>query len=174
MSGFRRQSHSQSPGNIVRHRRRRTFRSSDIDTDGDTDIEHHAESQASAPHARPGASILSTLLSLYEGSGSSRHARSFDDSRPSSIYEMGTTDIDSQHGNDDIPPLPETPRSKKNRHLWKTVLPFTKSSQVEPSRKGPGVFKALVASTSNLSGAAAPTSSTVAPSLKRPGYHLSR
>ncbi|KIP04642.1 hypothetical protein PHLGIDRAFT_109285 [Phlebiopsis gigantea 11061_1 CR5-6] len=43
-----------------------------------------------------------------------------------------------------------------------------------PTRKNPGVFGALVASTGNISGAAAPASSTLAPNLKRPGYHLSR
>ncbi|KAL1741632.1 hypothetical protein HDZ31DRAFT_45008 [Schizophyllum fasciatum] len=47
--------------------------------------------------------------------------------------------------------------------------------QKNPSeRAGGGVFASLVASTGNISGAAAPAPSSIAPSLKRPGYHLSR
>ncbi|CAK5277842.1 unnamed protein product [Mycena citricolor] len=37
-----------------------------------------------------------------------------------------------------------------------------------------GALGALIASTGNISGAAAPTSSQLAPNIKRPGYHLSR
>ncbi|KAL1674247.1 hypothetical protein EV122DRAFT_221048 [Schizophyllum commune] len=47
--------------------------------------------------------------------------------------------------------------------------------QKNPSeRAGGGVFANLIASTGNISGAAAPVPSSLAPSLKRPGYHLSR
>lgn len=42
------------------------------------------------------------------------------------------------------------------------------------SRNAAGVFGALVASTGNISGVAAPAPSTLAPNPKRPGYHLSR
>ncbi|KAJ7482684.1 hypothetical protein FB451DRAFT_1029898 [Mycena latifolia] len=41
-------------------------------------------------------------------------------------------------------------------------------------RPGGGVVGALIASTANISGAAAPVSSQLAPNIKRPGYHLSR
>ncbi|KAJ7440306.1 hypothetical protein B0H11DRAFT_545821 [Mycena galericulata] len=41
-------------------------------------------------------------------------------------------------------------------------------------RTGGGVLGALIASTGNISGAAAPTSSQLAPNMERPGYHLSR
>ncbi|KAJ7628480.1 hypothetical protein FB45DRAFT_794332 [Roridomyces roridus] len=41
------------------------------------------------------------------------------------------------------------------------------------SRSG-GALGALIASTGNISGAAAPVNSTLAPNIKRPGYHLSR
>ncbi|KAJ7100584.1 hypothetical protein C8R43DRAFT_247729 [Mycena crocata] len=42
------------------------------------------------------------------------------------------------------------------------------------SRNGGGVVGALIASTANISGAAAPVPSQLAPNIKRPGYHLSR
>ncbi|KAJ7607787.1 hypothetical protein DFH06DRAFT_1018404 [Mycena polygramma] len=41
-------------------------------------------------------------------------------------------------------------------------------------RNGGGVLGALIASTGNISGAAAPVPSQLAPNIKRPGYHLSR
>ncbi|KAJ7101471.1 hypothetical protein B0H15DRAFT_816210 [Mycena belliarum] len=41
-------------------------------------------------------------------------------------------------------------------------------------RAGGGVIGALIASTANISGAAAPVPSQLAPNIKRPGYHLSR
>lgn len=164
-------SRSQSPNSAMRHRHRRTFQSSDIDTDAETDVEQHAESVSSAPRARPGTSILSTLLSLYDHGASSpstlHHARSFDDSRASSLYE--TTANDTDHSNSDSP-ISATSTSKRGRRPWDVF----KREQPEPTKKNPGVFGALVASTGNLSGAAAPTPSTIAPSLKRPGYHLSR
>jgi hypothetical protein len=40
--------------------------------------------------------------------------------------------------------------------------------------QGGGALSALIASTGNISGAAAPTASKVGPNIKRPGYHLSR
>ncbi|KAJ7605375.1 hypothetical protein DFH06DRAFT_258887 [Mycena polygramma] len=41
-------------------------------------------------------------------------------------------------------------------------------------RNGGGVVGALIASTGNIAGAAAPVPSQLAPNIKRPGYHLSR
>lgn len=167
---FTPRSRSQSPASAMRHRRRRTFQSSDVDTDGETDVEQHAESIASAPRPRPGTSILSTLLSLYDhgagGPSMLHHVRSFEDSRASSLYETTTNDTDHSARESPTP----TPAGKRRRRPWDVF----RREQPEPTRRSPGVFGALVASTSNLSGAAAPTPSTVAPSLKRPGYHLSR
>jgi hypothetical protein len=42
------------------------------------------------------------------------------------------------------------------------------------ARSGAGVFGALIQNTGNLSGAATPAASTLAPAAKRPGYQLSR
>ncbi|KAK0494937.1 DUF1212-domain-containing protein [Armillaria luteobubalina] len=41
-------------------------------------------------------------------------------------------------------------------------------------RTGGGVLGSLIASTGNITGPAAPTSSQIQPNVKRPGYHLSR
>lgn len=48
------------------------------------------------------------------------------------------------------------------------------SARPAAARSAAGVFGGLIASTGNISGAAAPAASTLAPSAKRPGYHLSR
>lgn len=69
-------------------------------------------------------------------------------------------------------PVERTHRRKGSETSLATKLhlPATKQKQ----RNGGGVLGALIASTGNISGAAAPASSTLAPNMKRPGYHLSR
>ncbi|KAA1473295.1 DUF1212-domain-containing protein [Dentipellis sp. KUC8613] len=47
-------------------------------------------------------------------------------------------------------------------------------SRPPKERSAAGVFGPLIASTGSIMAAAAPVNSTVAPSVKRPGYHLSR
>jgi hypothetical protein len=42
------------------------------------------------------------------------------------------------------------------------------------ARNSGGVFGGLIASTGNIAGAATPAASTIAPTVERPGYHLSR
>ncbi|KAJ6455277.1 hypothetical protein C8R47DRAFT_1228304 [Mycena vitilis] len=53
-------------------------------------------------------------------------------------------------------------------------LPLPLLPQNPRARNGGGVVGALIASTGNIAGAAAPGPSTLAPNIKRPGYHLSR
>ncbi|KAJ7751699.1 hypothetical protein B0H16DRAFT_1548054 [Mycena metata] len=47
-------------------------------------------------------------------------------------------------------------------------------ASVRNRRNGAGVLGALIASTGNITGVAAPAPSTLAPNITRPGYHLSR
>ncbi|KAI0030482.1 hypothetical protein K488DRAFT_54115, partial [Vararia minispora EC-137] len=47
-------------------------------------------------------------------------------------------------------------------------------SRPAKERNGGGVFGSLIATTGNIAGAAAPSANTIAPDLKRPGYHISR
>ncbi|KAJ7279399.1 hypothetical protein C8J57DRAFT_1058947 [Mycena rebaudengoi] len=62
-----------------------------------------------------------------------------------------------------------TPVSSSTRAASKQISPV-------PAKGACGwwVVGALIASTANISGAAAPMASTLAPNMKRPGYHLSR
>ncbi|KAJ7760897.1 DUF1212-domain-containing protein [Mycena maculata] len=68
-------------------------------------------------------------------------------------------------------------RSHKRAGSEGSVAPKTKFgllNKPQKTRNGAGVVGALIASTGNISGAAAPTSSQLAPNIKRTGYHLSR
>ena len=47
-------------------------------------------------------------------------------------------------------------------------------SRPAQTRSAAGVFGPLIASTGNIAGVAAPGATTIAPNVKRPGYHLSR
>ncbi|KAI4527728.1 DUF1212-domain-containing protein [Schizophyllum commune Tattone D] len=83
----------------------------------------------------------------------------------------------SEHTNSDepliMPPLKRT-TTGGSVSSW-IHRPHQPRHQKNPSeRAGGGVFANLIASTGNISGAAAPVPSSLAPSLKRPGYHLSR
>lgn len=51
---------------------------------------------------------------------------------------------------------------------------LTMTERPAAARSGGGVFGALIANTGNLMGAAAPAASTIGPTVKRSGYHLSR
>lgn len=66
---------------------------------------------------------------------------------------------------------PPSPSAGFTLSLPKALKP---SARPPAARSAAGVFGGLIASTGNISGAAAPAASTVAPSAKRPGYHLSR
>lgn len=161
-------------------------------SDADTDVEQVAESSAAATGA-PGTGVLSTLLSLYEhdptstASGFSTTRSSFDytDSCATSLYETTTKDsyvptasttVDTSRRVDQSQGVPPSPSSLKSpRHPWTTSLPFhLRDKRPVAARSSAGVVGALIASTGNLSGAAAPTNSSLAPEVKRPGYHLSR
>uniref|UniRef100_A0A0W0FGU4 DUF1212-domain-containing protein n=1 Tax=Moniliophthora roreri TaxID=221103 RepID=A0A0W0FGU4_MONRR len=78
------------------------------------------------------------------------------------------------------PPSPPTSRSgpllkeKSSYSSFHLPLGFGTGSRPAQARNAGGVFGSLIASTGNISGVAAPTNSTLVPSVKRPGYHLSR
>ena len=77
------------------------------------------------------------------------------------VYPSGTTSSSS------------TASLRPPTHPW-TRTPFFGESRPPKTRSGAGVFGPLIAGAGNIAGPAAPTAVTVAPDLKRPGYHLSR
>ncbi|THG96495.1 hypothetical protein EW026_g5356 [Hermanssonia centrifuga] len=156
----------------------------ETDPETDVDVEHVAESSSSAVRPRPGTGVLSALLSLYDHerpsmSGMSTPARSsfeMDDSRPTSLYETMTKDSRSSFPFESaISPTPSMAELKAPNHPWtKTLAGGFGEKRPASARNAGGVFGALIASTGNLSAAASPMSSTLAPEVKRPGYKLSR
>ncbi|PIL34619.1 hypothetical protein GSI_03398 [Ganoderma sinense ZZ0214-1] len=163
--------------------RRGLFKGRDAWSDIEKSAETRTETKASEPKG-----ILSTLLSFYEPasvlqSGMSTPARSemsFDESRAASIYNAQSSPTlpppASVRGEGYFPPQANANGSvlslRPPNHPW-TRVPFS-NSRPPKSRGGAGVFGPLIAGTNNITGVAAPMSATVAPDLKRPGYHLSR
>ena len=130
------------------------------------DIEKSADVRSYEARAAP-RGVLSTLLSIYEPasalqSGATTPARSSaDESRPASLYRGPASAASSALS------------FRPPNHPWTRTLAFGESRPPK-SRSSAGVFGPLIASAGNIAGAAAPTSATLAPDLKRPGYHLSR
>ncbi|CAD6570926.1 MAG: hypothetical protein TREMPRED_000066 [Tremellales sp. Tagirdzhanova-0007] len=94
----------------------------------------------------------------------------------------GDPSEDHRHGSD-VQPHSKSATSLVDRpSLGPSFKGFVKMAQDQiqskerpkAARSGAGVFGALIQNTSNLSGAATPTASAVAPAAKRPGYQLSR
>lgn len=142
----------------------------------ESDIEDSAEAFAAAPRFGRGPGILSNLLTLYDSAtpGTLTPANGSYEDLASTSGRMGhsyggrlrrTMSSMSSLSNTD-----KQPHSASRRT---TGFPFH-DQRPSSARNGAGVFGALVASTANISGPAAPTSSSLAPSVKRPGYHLSR
>ncbi|KZT05711.1 DUF1212-domain-containing protein [Laetiporus sulphureus 93-53] len=161
----------------------------------DSDVEKDAQKPLSPAGPPRGAGVLSALLSLYDASdaqsgtvGTLSARSSFDESRPSSFFAGSrTTTRESEFGRKSRSPSRErgrsTPRwagsangsSVSLATLSNVRLPRPWGDSRPPqARNGAGVFGPLIASTGNISGVAAPANSTLAPSIKRPGYHLSR
>lgn len=147
--------------------------------DPDSDVEHNAESFSAMPRFGRGHGILSSLLTLYDAGNINTPGTltpatsSYEDLLSSASGKNGrghgrrlmrtASSVSSLSGTEKTPPST----------MRRTGFPFH-DTRPATARSGAGVFGALVASTANLSGPAAPTSSSLAPSVKRPGYHLSR
>ncbi|TFK51186.1 DUF1212-domain-containing protein [Heliocybe sulcata] len=72
------------------------------------------------------------------------------------------------------PPSVSSPSMDSKRSPKTPRLKLFPDMRPAHQRNGGGVIGSLIASTGNISGAAAPAPSTLAPNIKRPGYHLSR
>jgi hypothetical protein len=124
-----------------------------------------------SPMARTHGGILAALLTLYD--------------RDSDMASVSDTTTESYSAGTRTPDC--GPRDFRNHSLLdlasgsgRRLATASKALHLpEPrprrERNGAGVWGSLIASTTGaLVGAAAPTHSTIAPDVKRPGYHLSR
>lgn len=146
------------------------------------------EKTADKPEPQPPFGVLSALLTLYSDTSTEastptscitlsepeapekpwleRSSKDFGISRSSSLDPMSNATTDSEDTRVDHIGRTHTTASLAS-------LPFLRGgSRTPPIRSG--VFGPLIASTGNLSGAAAPSSSQLQPNIRRPGYHLSR
>ncbi|TBU25246.1 hypothetical protein BD311DRAFT_780441 [Dichomitus squalens] len=154
-----------------------------------SDVEKTAEARgATTPRTSQPTGVLSALLSMYEHTSGLTSRSSFDDSRTASLYNGPSSATSSAiamppppapaRTEGYFPPQPQPQASTSTaslrppNHPW-TRVPFG-NGRPPKSRGGAGVFGPLIAGTGNITGVAAPVSATVAPDLKRPGYHLSR
>lgn len=138
------------------HKKRHSSEIGDVESEGQRDP---------SPHL--GTGVLSALLALYDNQKTGTATPS---SRMSADSERPNLQVDV----DLMPPPSAIPRPSKSSRTGARTPTFWPESRRPLERNGAGVFGALVASTGNISGAAAPASAGLAPNLKRPGYHLSR
>ncbi|KAF9810817.1 hypothetical protein IEO21_06797 [Rhodonia placenta] len=162
-------------------------------TDTESDVEKSADSPQTPLGPPRHTGVLSALLSLYDANdaasatvGTPSIRSSFDESRPSSGFFPPSRTITqdsmrSEPGRRSQSPSRErTPRWAGSANasvasLTNLRLPKPWGESRPPhTRNGAGVFGPLIASTGNIAGAAAPNNAALAPSIKRPGYHLSR
>jgi hypothetical protein len=118
-----------------------------------------------SPMTRPSGGILAALLTLYDQkfytpSVSDTSALTFPENRPGVSPTHSLLELASASG-------------KRIANVSKALhLPEPRPRR---ERNAAGVWGPLIASTTGaLVGAAAPIHSTIAPDIKRPGYHLSR
>ncbi|KAJ8078940.1 pheromone-regulated protein prm10 [Marasmius tenuissimus] len=81
-----------------------------------------------------------------------------------------------QEAHPEPPAVTQPQRSIPHKSSLPTLSSLNPFSTQRPAqaRNAGGVIGPLIASTANISGAAAPANSRIAPNPKRPGYHLSR
>ncbi|KAJ7187258.1 hypothetical protein C8R46DRAFT_1025147 [Mycena filopes] len=160
----------------------------DTDDAADTDAERDLRGAAPMNPALGlggGGGVLSALLTLYNEEGAGAGAAT-----PSTATATVTGSRASTPGLDE-PPRAHGRRSSPERTRSSSASPPERSHNArhaggsrratlaakllpQKRRTSAGVMGALIASTGNITGAAAPVSSQLAPNIKRPGYHLSR
>ncbi|KAJ6632256.1 hypothetical protein B0H10DRAFT_9933 [Mycena sp. CBHHK59/15] len=145
---------------------------------------------AAPMHPALGGGVLSALLTLYNGpsvpdSDASTPGIEEPPERPwvtpppsaerqaSAAAHVEEIPLMSTSAAPASPPSPEGPIGRSHATVSQSSLA---KFHILPhkQRNGGGVLGSLIASTGNISGAAAPVASQLAPNIKRPGYHLSR
>ncbi|KAJ6535102.1 hypothetical protein B0H19DRAFT_438018 [Mycena capillaripes] len=137
-----------------------------------------------------GGGVLSALLTLYNDAGETNSGASTPGleeppelpwvtpppsakTAPAPVADISRTP--AQHDSSSSPSPPRDPIGRSHaRSGSQTSLVAKFHIKSQMPRNSAGVLGALIASTGNISGAAAPVHSQLAPNIKRPGYHLSR
>jgi hypothetical protein len=133
----------------------------------DVDLERKAQ-RAIPPLQINGAGVLSSLLTLYND----RRSPNSGSSTPGTADPSSTGNSQSRNSS----PGRSTPlytASKFGKEL-KHLIPESRVHRPKSAKSAGGVVGSLIASAGNLTGSATPAGSTIAPDVKRPGWHLNR
>ncbi|WVQ73238.1 hypothetical protein IAR50_002804 [Cryptococcus sp. DSM 104548] len=118
-----------------------------------------------------------TRRSVAEAEGP-QEVQIHDESHPANvaagIEPMSPTSPTSPVTDDEYIRPDGTPASPGFKGFFQRAKDQLQYARPDAARNGAGVFGALIQNTQNLSGAATPAASTLAPAAKRPGYQLSR
>ncbi|KAJ7843969.1 hypothetical protein B0H13DRAFT_131525 [Mycena leptocephala] len=156
---------------------------------GSDDVEQNL-SNSGPMNPALGGGVLSALLTLYNDTGETNSGTSTPGIEKSPwvtpppsakqlllVEEVPRAGSSShlRHGSASPSP-PEDPIGRSHARTGSQSSLASKFHILPPKqpRNSAGVLGALIASTGNISGAAAPAPSQLAPNIKRPGYHLSR
>jgi hypothetical protein len=157
--------HSNNPFSKRFYRRR--SRSTETSSSKGADAEEHVAYMTS-PMARTRGGILAALLTLFD-----RESDTTSVSDTMTLASAGTPEhcprVSPTHS------LLELASASGRRIANVSKALHLPEPRPRRERNAAGVWGPLIASTTgSLVGAAAPTHSTIAPDIKRPGYHLSR
>lgn len=148
--------------------RRRRSRSTPPRPNKSEDPEKAAAANTTPPMSRAHGGILAALLALYDHRDDSDSASTTSTLRTRSGHATPERHSPT-HSFMDLASVQGRRLADMSKALH---LPETRPSR---ERNAAGVFGSLIASTTGtLVGATAPTHSSIAPDIKRPGYHLSR
>ncbi|KAJ7214244.1 hypothetical protein B0H12DRAFT_367563 [Mycena haematopus] len=125
-----------------------------------------------------GGGMLSTLLTLYNDGAETNSGASTPGTEdpPELPWITPSPSAKTLLPVEESPPSTPSPPSDRMHARNGSQSSLAKFHLLPPKkpRNSAGVVGALIASTANISGVAAPVPSQLAPNLKRPGYHLSR
>ncbi|KAI0064971.1 DUF1212-domain-containing protein [Artomyces pyxidatus] len=184
------ESEAQAARVVRAHSRRRSIFTSRLHrrkpkASGSDDVEATADSTPPRTMRAKGG-VLAALLTLYDQSDATSlsdtptsidtpipHSPEHPHSSPHGHYNnfsLGRSLASPTHSLASLASTSSKRISDASKHFG---LGF-KESRPAKERNAAGVWGSLIASTGNITGAAAPVPSTVVPDVKRPGYHLSR
>ncbi|TFK38574.1 hypothetical protein BDQ12DRAFT_712934 [Crucibulum laeve] len=152
--------------------------------------EYRIDIESNTTPTPEGRGLLSTILDLYDHpEAASSEILTESPGDESFTWSEGYTDTEGEgtkgeydrepEADHNRPTRREGPKKKEETPTSPSRHPFLSWSRFGGSRPSPhrsdaGVFGALIASTGNLTGLAAPGPSRLQPNINRPGYRLSR
>lgn len=164
--------HSRKPFKLLKHLNRRRRSRPTKERRDNEGIDREEGIDMSSPMTRMhGGGILAALLALYDHDRDSDVASVSD--RVTDLYSSGTRTPDGMHS--PTHSLLDLASASGKRLATASKALHLPEPRPRRERNAAGVWGSLIASTTGtFVGPTAPTHSTIAPDVKRSGYHLSR